>query len=288
MNSPVPNPAQSAESWLPSLAEAEFRDFARLAEEQLGIKMPPNKRPLVQSRLLRRLRDLNLGSFSEYRDYLFSQGPESVERQQFLDVLTTNQTDFFRERTHFDFLINELAEKQPAGKFRVWSAGCASGEEPYSLAITLSDHAQSSPGFDFEVLASDISMRMLSFAREAIYPESRIVPVSMTQRKRHLTRGRGNMAGLVRICPELRAKVRFFQLNFMESSYPTRAACNVIFFRNVMIYFDKDTQRAVLGRLCACLAPGGLLFTSLTESLLGISLPVRQVAPGVYRLEAAA
>jgi chemotaxis protein methyltransferase CheR len=274
-----------SEASLPGLSVQEFRDFSRLAEEELGIRMPEVKLPMVQSRLLRRLRDLNLRSFAEYRDYLFNKGPGSVERQQFLDALTTNQTEFFRERVHFDFLRNDLAKRHPLGTFRAWSAGCASGEEPYSLAITLADHALSAPGFNFQVLASDVSMHMLCFAREAIYPESRIVPLVMTQRKRHLTRGRGSMAGLVRICPELRAKVRLFHMNFMEDSYPVGGPCDVIFFRNVMIYFNKATQRGVLEKVCACLAPGGLLFTGLTESLLGINLPLQPLAPGVYRLE---
>jgi len=283
MREPTHSSSISHEAWLPSLSEPVFRDFARLAEEALGIKMPSNKLPMVQSRLLRRLRELNFNSFAEYRDYLLSEGPESIEHQQFVDVLTTNQTEFFREKVHFEVLRAELCRQPASPGFRLWSAGCASGEEAYSLAITLADHAHANPGFDYQVLASDISMRMLCFAREAIYPESRIVALAMPQRKRYLTRGRAGMSGLVRFSPELRAKVQFFQLNFMDESYVLSGACDVIFFRNVMIYFDKATQRNVLGRLCDCLRPGGLLFTGLTESLLGIRLPVRQQAPGVYR-----
>lgn len=274
------------------LTPEAFDQFAALITSELGIKMSRDKIPMLQSRLQRRLRVLGLPSLEAYQHHLFHSPQGEAERQDFINAVTTNKTDFFREPEHFDYLVRTaLPNVDPARggrgpvpwRLKLWCAGCSSGEEPYTLSIVLSEFGASRGGFDFVMLATDISTRVLEHAQNAIYDEDRVDPVPMALRKKYLLRSRDAAKSQVRIVPELRRKVVFHILNFMEEEYPVRDEFEIIFFRNVMIYFDKPTQEKVINRLCRNLVPGGYLFVGHSESLTGLHIPVTPVAPAVYR-----
>ncbi len=268
---------------MPQLSERDFNSLAHFVTERLGIRMPRVKLLMVQSRLLRRLHELGLDTFSDYQDLLLNSQSAEQEQRHFFDLITTHKTDFYREPAHFDFLAQRILEKLPKGHLRLWSAGCSSGEEAYTLGMILADHSVCHPGFSYEILGTDVSQRILNAARDAIYPEEHVAPVPLAQRKRYLLRGKDSQAGMVRIAPELRQRVEFMRLNLMDPRFPLSAEMNVIFFRNVMIYFDRPTQARVLSGICRHLCPGGHLFISHTESILSSDLPLVQVAPSVFR-----
>jgi chemotaxis protein methyltransferase CheR len=226
----------------------------------------------------------------EYQHYLFSDAAGAEERVHFIDAVTTNKTDFFREPQHFDYLLQTALpalDKQagglPSWRAKLWCAGCSSGEEAYTQAMTLSEYARHRHGFDFGILATDISTKVLEMAQTAIYPEGRAAPVPEALRKLYLLRSRDSGRALVRVVPELRRKVSFFRLNFMDDDYGVRDQFEIIFFRNVMIYFDKPTQEQVIRKLCRNLKPGGYLFVGHSESLAGLRIPVSAVDTAVYR-----
>jgi len=269
------------------LSPRSFDRFSQFITRELGIKMPPEKLPMLQSRLQRRLRQIKLDSLEDYQNYLFDLPETAAEWTEFINLVTTNKTDFFREPSHFDFLIRNalpnmaLSSRSP-WRFKLWCAGCSSGEEPYTLAMVLSDYKSSNPQFDFSILATDISTRVLDHARNAIYDEARIEPVPMEMRRRYLMRGKDRQQPRVRIVPELREKLRFGRLNFMSADYGIGETFDVIFFRNVMIYFDKSTQFRVLQRFCQHLKRGGYLFVGHAESLVGFDLPIKMVASSTF------
>ena len=272
------------------LSPAQFRRLADFINQHLGIKMTEVKVPMLQGRLMRRLRALGIPSIEAYEDYLYSQ-ETGEELEAFFNAVTTNKTDFFREPRHFEFLIEKVvpewqsAQRTP-GRFLVWCAGCSTGEEPYTQAMVLSRHKRSDPTFDYAILATDISTRVLGIARKAIYEEARIEPIPEEIRRTSLLRSRGSGEPRFRIASELRERVHFHRLNFMDETYPVADSFDAIFIRNVMIYFDRPTQEAVVNRLCRHLRPGGYLFVGHSESLNGQAVPLRLVGPAVYRKHA--
>jgi chemotaxis protein methyltransferase CheR len=273
-----------------NLSEEDFTRFSLLIQKTCGIKMPLQKRSMLEARLRKRLRSLPLGSFKEYGEFLFSEEGLQKELQSFVDAITTNKTDFFREPKHFDFLAHVtlpgLVRSYGAGvnkPLRVWSAGCSSGEEAYSLAMVLAEFAATRPGFEFEVLATDISVQVLEKANLAIYRGEKGEAVPEPLKNKYLLRSKCSEKNLLRVVPELRAKVGFRRLNFMDEDFGFREPMDVIFFRNVMIYFDRDNQASLLDRLCRHLLPGRYLFTGHSETLHGMGLPLEQVAPSVYQ-----
>lgn len=271
-----------------ALSEQSFSQFSDFIRRELGIKMPPEKRPMLQCRLQRRLRQLELRTLEEYQHHLFASPHSDTERLEFINLVTTNKTDFFREPRHFDYLVRSALPilAPPSGRaweLKLWCAGCSSGEEPYTLAMVLSEYRCGRPEFGFHIFATDISTRVLDQARLAIYEDPKIEPVPLVLRQRYLLRSKDRHRRLVRVAPELRQKVRLARLNFMDADYGLREQFDVIFFRNVMIYFDKPTQQRVLERLCRQLRPGGYLFVGHSESLVGLELPVRPVATSVFQ-----
>lgn len=275
-----------------ALSHESFERFARFITGELGIKMSDSKMPMLQSRLMRRLREMQIGSLEDYQRHIFSeQGQE--ELVHFIDAVTTNKTDFFREPQHFDYLVQTalpqlgaVPGREAHWHLKLWCAGCSSGEEPYTLAMVLSEYAKHHPGFDFSILATDISTKVLDHAQTGIYEESRIDPVPLPLRQRYLLRSNDPSRHLVRIVPELRSKILFRRLNFMDADYGIKDTFEVIFFRNVMIYFDKDTQEAVLRKQCRHLRRDGYLFVGHSESLAGLNLPVSFVDSAVFRKDA--
>ena len=263
------------------LSPASFARFARYVTDELGIKMPESKFTLVQSRLLRRVRDLGLQSIEQYGEYFFASSNEE-EREHFINAITTNKTDFFREPQHFEYLRNVVLPAASGSSFKTWSAACSSGEEPWTLAMVLAEYASRVP-FDFAILGTDVSTKVLAHARNGIYEESQIAPVPPDLRRKYLLGSRNKTERLVRVIPELRRKVSFYRLNFMDADYGVRDIFHVVFCRNVLIYFDRATQEAVINKICRNLAPGGYLFAGHSESLHGLDIPLRPVKASIYR-----
>jgi chemotaxis protein methyltransferase CheR len=248
---------------------------------------------MLQSRLMRRLRLLQLDSIEQYQEYLFNSPQAQEERAHFISAVTTNKTDFFREPQHFEYLTRTVlptlgfgARGHSRGQFKLWCAGCSSGEEPYTEAIVLSEFARQNPGFDFAILATDVSTKVLEQARLGIYDEPRLEPVRKDLRHLYFLRSKDAGQARVRVVPELRRRISFHALNFMAADYHVRDMFEAIFFRNVMIYFDKPTQEAVIQKLCRNLVPGGYLFVGHSESLTGLNIPVQSAASAVYRKSA--
>jgi chemotaxis protein methyltransferase CheR len=271
------------------MPEAVFWRFSQLIHEACGIKMPASKKTMLEARLRKRLRALRLADFDEYRDYVFGPGGFEDELVHLLDVVTTNKTDFFREAVQFDYLGRAalpalcVRGRGLRSALRAWSAGCSSGEEAYTLAMVLEDFRAHTPGFAYQILATDLSTRVLQAAARGVYRDERVEPVPGPLRARYLLRSRDRARGLVRIVPELRARVGFKRLNFRDREYDVGTGFDVIFCRNVLIYFEKQFQRELLLRLCARLAPGGYLFLGHTESVHGMGLPLDGVGNCVYQ-----
>ena len=266
------------------------RDFGRLASfvyAEAGICLGPEKHTMLEGRLRRRLRELRIDSYRHYCEYLF--GPEGLkeEKLRFLDAVTTNKTDFFREPGHFDFLLEralpEMLARAEGRPLRVWSAGCSSGEEPYTLAMLLSEYAESHPGFRFRILATDLSTRVLAKAELGVYSSEAAEAVPPALRRKYLMRSRDRDSDRVRIVPELRQLVEFRRLNFMDADYQLGEKADAIFCRNVIIYFDRTTQEKILSRLVSWLVPRGYLFVGHSETLHDLNLPVEALGPALYR-----
>jgi chemotaxis protein methyltransferase CheR len=274
----------------PMLSEKDFRRLSELIQSSSGIKMPNPKRIMLESRLRKRLKELGMKSFRTYCDYLFSPEGRKQELVSMLDVVTTNKTDFFREPRHFDYLaqaaVPELVRTCGAGIRRqlvVWSAGCSTGEEPYTIAMVLNEFMKKQPAFHFMVLATDISTKVLNKAMRGVYEQERIETVPGALKKKYFMKSRDPKKHIVRIVPELRAAVRFRRLNFMDGDFGMREPMDIIFCRNVIIYFDKPTQERLLNRLCKHLIPGGYIFMGHSETLSGLNVPLVSVGHMVYR-----
>ncbi|MDD6003667.1 MAG: protein-glutamate O-methyltransferase [Bacteroidales bacterium] len=271
-------------------AKLSDKDFARLSDfiySRYGIKMPEAKHIMLQSRLQKRLRALQIPTFAEYVDFVFSPaGADEIVHM--MDVVSTNKTDFFREAQHFDFLtqtvLPELYETNHQSVIKVWSAGCSSGEEPYTLAMVISEYIANHRGYDFQILGSDLSTIVLEKAVTAIYPEDRVDIIPLDLKKKYLLRSKDRTKPTVRIVPELRAKTQFMRLNFMDEAYNAPSNFDIIFCRNVLIYFDRKTQESVINKLCRHLRPGGYFFLGHSESVTGIDVPLQQIKPTVFKL----
>ncbi len=243
---------------------------------------------MLEVRIKRRLKALAIHSYGEYCDYLFSREGLKGELVHLIDVVTTNKTDFFREPRHFDFLTSTAipALTSPAVNRRpllVWSAGCSTGEEPYTLAMVLSEYALAHPGFSFRILATDVSTTVLEKAELGIYSTEVVRPVPAALKVKYFMRSREPAADRMRVVPELRRAVEFRHLNFMDADYGISGKADAIFCRNVIIYFDRPTQQSILGKLTSHLVAGGYLFVGHAETLHDLDLPLAQVAPALYR-----
>ena len=264
---------------VPPLEADDFRRVQRLAYEWAGLAIPVGKEGLVHSRLSRRLRETRHPSFASYLAWLEQQGPGD-ERTAVIDLLTTNKTDFFREPAHFDYLLSVVVpEVVAAGRpLRLWSAGCSSGEEPYTLAMLLQEALP--PGYDARILATDISTRILAKARAGRYGAEQMAGVDRERRARWFTEVGGGTPQW-QVARPLRDMVAFAHLNLM-GPWPMKGPFDAILCRNVMIYFDKPTQARLVQRYWELLAPGGHLFVGHSESLTALEHRYRYVQPAVY------
>jgi chemotaxis protein methyltransferase CheR len=262
-----------------SLKDDEFQQFQSWLHRIAGISLSPAKKALVAGRLSKRLKHHRLPSYGEYFR-LISQTAEASELQIALDLLTTNETYFFREPKHFDFLRTQVLPKaKPGQTFRLWSAASSSGEEPYTLAMTLAEGLVSTP---WEIVASDISTRVLEKARAGHYPLERAHNIPKHLLSRHCLKGTGSQEGTFLIERTLRSRVQFMQIN-LNNALPRIGEFDVIFLRNVMIYFDMDTKREVVARMLPLLKPGGYFIVSHSESLNGITENLKIITPSIYR-----
>ncbi len=273
-----------------ALSTKEFDRLSLFVYDQCGIKMPPVKKTMLETRLRKRLKSYGFNSFTEYMDFLFSPKGISEELIQMIDVVTTNKTDFFREPAQFTFLTqkalpilintNEVGIRQ---KLKIWSAGCSTGEEPYTLAIVLSEFGNTFPGFNFSILASDISTRVLQAAAKAVYDIERIANIPLELKKKYFLKGKASNQDKVRVVSELRKSVIFQRINFMDSDLGVDEKMDIIFCRNVIIYFDKPTQERLIKKLSDLLIPGGYLFLGHSETIFQMDVPMMQVAPSIYK-----
>jgi chemotaxis protein methyltransferase CheR len=271
-----------------SLSTKDFSRLCHLIYEQCGIHLNGDKRIMLEGRLKRRIAKLQMDSYSTYCDYLFSgHGHQKEELVHLIDVVTTNKTDFFREKAHFDFLVTKalpelVSQRRNNREILVWSAGCSTGEEPYTLAIVLSEFERSHPGFRFRILATDISTEVLSKASQGIFKSEVVEPVPLDLRRKYFMRSRNRDSNLLRVVPELRERIEFGRVNLMDD-FRFSELPDAIFCRNVIIYFDRATQERLFHRLIAQLVDGGYLFIGHSESLHHMDLPLTPVAPALYR-----
>jgi chemotaxis protein methyltransferase CheR len=260
------------------ISDQEFTQFQRFIFDVAGISLSPSKKILVSGRLAKRLQQCQMASYGEYFRLLTS-GAEPRETQTAVDLLTTNETYFFREPKHFEALRQQATAARGSGKpFRVWSAASSSGEEAYSIAMVLADCLESRP---WEVVGSDLSTRVLARARAAHYPAERITNIPKSYLQRFCLRGVDDQEGTLLIDRNLRNRVQFTQVN-LNTALPALGVFDIIFLRNVMIYFNGETKRQVVARVLSMLKPGGHFYIGHSESLQGINNDVRLVAPSIY------
>lgn len=264
------------------MTRAELAAYQKLLFDQTGIVLQDNKRALVEARVSQRLRALGLDSFGEYLE-LLRRDRSGEELVQLIDAVSTNVTHFFREDEHFAFLSQVVEDwlKAGADRLRIWSAACSTGEEPYSIAMTLGA-ATGRRRVDTRILATDISTRVLAEAQAARYPEARLATVPEARRRTCFTRVQADGQVLYEVRPELRDLVMFRRLNFKAIPYPIRGVFDVIFCRNAMIYFDRPQRERMVREFARLLKPGGYLLVGHAETLIGMSDCFRVVRPSIY------
>lgn len=269
----------ATENSTPIPSDKEFQLFQQLIHERLGIFLPLQKKALLSNRLWKRLQACGVKGFGEY--YHFIKGPQGRgELSKALELITTNETYFFREQKHFDYLQDDiLPNYRPNQNFRVWSAASSSGEEPYSIAMVLKDRCNC----DWELLCSDVNRTVVEQAKLGVYPEMRTRNIPPQYLRRFCRKGIGPQSGNVRVTAELRQAVQFFTLNLHED-FPDIGKFDLVFLRNVLIYFENDNKAKILDRIAEKLVPGGILFVGHSESLHGISTRFVPVRPAIYRL----
>lgn len=260
-------------------SDKEFQLFQKLIEDKLGIFLPAQKKALLSNRLWKRLQACGVKRFSDY--YQLIQSPQGkFELNKALELITTNETYFFREQKHFDYLRNDiLPGVYPGKKFRVWSAASSTGEEPYSIAMTLKDRCTA----DWELVSSDVNQSVLEQAKMGIYPDARARHIPEDYLRRFCRKGIKAQAGNIRVNSDLRQTVQFFYLNLHEP-FPDIGKFNLVFLRNVLIYFENNNKTKILERIAETLLPDGILFVGHSESLHGLSSRFVPVRPAIYRL----
>jgi chemotaxis protein methyltransferase CheR len=273
------------------LSDRHFRSIAEFIEGQVGIKLPAGKRLMLEGRLHKRVRALNYSGLNEYVDHLFDGDQMETELIHLIDCVTTNKTDFFREPSHFAFM-KSIAVPELLGErgrrsqdLKIWSSAASTGMEAYTAAIVLDDMVRSGARFKFRILGTDISTSVLRLAAAGIYTREMIAPVPEELAKRYFLSSRERSRAEVRVVPELRRATNFMRMNLMDPVYPVDRDVDIIFCRNVLIYFDKPTQRKVVDRLCSHLRPGGYLMVGHSESMIhNGSTGLKQIQPTIFKV----
>ncbi|MBT1705064.1 CheR family methyltransferase [Chryseosolibacter indicus] len=268
------------------LTTSEFARISSFIYKECGINLSPAKRVLVESRLQKRLAHFKFTSFTAYCDYVMGVGGKKEELVNMIDAVATNKTDFFREPVHFQFMENEalpsFTEEGSSRCFKIWSSACSTGEEPYTIAMVMEEFCLQHR-IDYRITATDISTKALRKAAEAIYADRTISDVPMGLRKRYLLKSKDTENPTVRFIPRLRSKVQYKRLNLMDDVLDVDYDFDIVFCRNVLIYFDRKTQEAVVNKLLSHLRPGGYLFIGHSESIYQMKLPVTQIRPTIFQ-----
>jgi chemotaxis protein methyltransferase CheR len=268
-----------------TITDKEFRWLRDLIYAHTGIVLADHKRALMCARLARRLRHWGLTTYTEYYELLTERDPQEHELMEMINAITTNKTDFFREPHHFQFLTENVLPQlraQHQRRVRIWSAASSSGEEAYSIAITVCE-ALPIAEYDIKILASDIDTNVLERARRGVYPREAIERVSEEIRARYFLKGKGEQAGQVRVKPVLQSFVRFRHLNLIDPAWPMQGTFDVIFCRNVLIYFDKETQHRLIRHFADLIRPGGYLMLGHAEAMHGFDEILRSVGHSIYQ-----
>ncbi len=270
-----------------TLATGQFERIAEIAMQRWGLNLTDRKRQLVSNRLSKFLRRSRFENITEYLEHLESEADDD-DMLVFFDLLSTNVTSFFRERQHFDYLEREFYTPlargdvtKPGRRIRLWSAACSTGPEPYSLAMHAMEHLPDLDSWDFKILATDLSNSAIEEARIAMYPKKMLDNLDGALVRKHFRRGTGSNEGTVKIAPHICKLVTIRRLNLMDP-WPFRGPFDVIFCRNVMIYFDQPTRARLVGRMYDLLCPGGILAVGSAETLSGLNSKFRTVQPSVY------
>ena len=277
------------------LLDQDFQRLSAFIHAQCGIKMPLGKKTQLTAMIQKRLQIVGKESCTDYVDWVLGGEQAEGELMQLVDFATNREVDFFHEAKHFEFMVQtalpELIKRSGAGVHRelmIWSAGCATGEEPYTLAMVLQEFARRHPGIPCkaQVLATDLSDQALATASNAIYNQEKVAPISPELKKKYFLKSKNPRKPLVRVVPKLRAMVKFRQLNMMEANFQLREKIDILFCRNVVTHFNRPTRKKLVKRLCRHLAPGGYLFVGHGESLHGLGVPVMPLQPTVYQMSA--
>lgn len=293
-NSKPAHPKAAGTSEGSGISAELFCSFQALIYKEAGIWLAPHKTALLVGRLARRLRQLGLSRMQEYYG-LVTQPERREERAVMIDCITTNETHFFREPRHFELLAHRIfphwKEQADAGdrgkRIRIWSAGCSTGEEPYSLAMMLLKYFPEELGWDCEVVGTDISTRVLEKARAATFPLNRSREIPQDYLRNYMLKGIEEQDGSMRVSAAVQARVRFARVNLHADSYPLISAFDLIFCRNVLIYFDQESKKKVVSGLVRHLSPDGLILVGHSESLNGVTSQLKTIAPTVYARTAA-
>ena len=266
------------------LSAEQFAKLKNFIESECGIRMTEDKKNMAEGRIRKRIKLLGLNSYNDYFNLVFKDGDEA-EKICLIDAITTNKTDFFREDSHFQILsekaVPEILREKGREDIKIWSAGCSTGEEPYTIGIVMSETLGKMSGF--KIMATDINTEVLRHAKQGVYDEGRIEKVPYNIKKKYFLRSKDRLAKKVKIVKPLREKLSFARLNFMDDEYCIKERFDIIFCRNVIIYFDRKTQERILNRLLGHLNMGGLLFLGHSETIHGMTLPVSVYAPTVYQ-----
>ncbi|MCH6255254.1 protein-glutamate O-methyltransferase CheR [Puniceicoccaceae bacterium K14] len=271
------------------LSDKDYEFIRKLIYNETRINLGEGKRELVSARVGKRLRATGCPSYEDYCEAL-RKNPSSNEFYNLIDAISTNHTFFFREINHFNFLEQVVLPQFSSGKLgntsklNIWSCACSTGEEPYSVAISLAEYFQKFPQHDWQIDCSDISTRVLKFASDAVYDIDKLKQVKPELARKYFQKGERQMEGYCRVRPELAKKIAFRRINLFEASFPWKSKFQLIICRNVMIYFDRKTQEELVTRLSKHLVPGGYLFIGHAESLAGITHPYNTIKPAIYQL----
>ncbi|MDN4166127.1 CheR family methyltransferase [Cytophagales bacterium LB-30] len=272
-----------------TITPADYRKLSDYIQSNYGIQLPDSKQKMVEARLQKRIKTLQMSSFSEYLHFVFSEEGNQQEYFQMIDLITTNKTDFYREAAHFEFLTNEwlpkfVENKREGEPLKIWSSACSTGEEIYTLVMVLKDYMLANyQSFGYKILGTDLSLRALQTAAAGVYAHEKIEAIPMNIRKRYLLKNNNPTAPQVMVKPELKQNIQLKRFNLLKSYEGIQESFDIIFCRNVLIYFSKESQYQVVSELLKKLKPGGYLFIGHAESLTNFSLPIVQVKPTIYR-----
>jgi len=284
-HNPVTPPA------IKEMSDRDFTLFSRFIYDQCGIKLPQIKKTMLTVRLSKRLRALKIASFKDYYKFITSDKGREKELVDMINVVTTNKTNFFRESKHFDLLVQkvvpELLQCQPDLRYKslnIWSAGCSTGEEPYTIAMVMDEYINNHVYLNYAILCSDISTRVLQKASKGIYEDALLEGMPGQYLRKYMMRGKGNNKGKNRVVPELRDRLTFRRINLNSGpDFGIKTLMHVIFCRNVIIYFDRETQIKLFNKYYRQLHPGGYLFIGHSETLHGINDQFIPADVSVYR-----